>query len=472
MKDRELSVISGLSGRYESFAELILSGSDEAINEAINQLTITNLSLRSELRNLKMVNPKNKAHEMSIKARIAEIEPKVVHHMYSILDDGSLSVPPGFYGLCETVHGNGHLNPIKPMLSYEGEKFPARYYQREAVESLMKYKRATFLGATGCGKSKVISMLVNSFVKEEARVFIITPSTYLMKQLFFSTKAGLDEAFPGQKIVISMNGDGEKPRDGSQVVISTIQSALSYIDCYDVVIADELHTIGAETYMQVAMASINARCWYGVTGSLNRLDGMQHTIPAWAGTVAYRYLYEDGVRDGYLNPIRYIQKPVATGITPKAGSQPIIEYQRQYCSPNMIHNVLSLIVKASKAGRSTMVLGRSLKFLKILAKEIGADVADADYKYPVTQFVNGETKILFATVKLVGTGVDVRSCDCLIFLNNGASEIDLLQAAGRTTRILDGKKESLVLDIFPDNDRGTDLAERRMNMAIEQGWNM
>jgi superfamily II DNA or RNA helicase len=472
MSEYELSSIKGLSGFYESPAELILSGSDQCIESAIQELTITNLSLQSELRGLKFQIPKNKAHEMAIKKRISEIEPKVTHRMFSIQSDGSLSVPPGFYGLCESIKNNQHYSPIKPMLEYEGEKWAARYYQREAVSNLMKYKRATFLGATGCGKSKVISMLVNSFVKEEARVFIITPSTYLMRQLFYSTKESLMEAFPGKKITISMNGDGEKPTPGSSVVISTIQSALSYIDSYDVVIADELHTIGAETYMEVALASINAPFWYGMTGSLKRLDGMQKTIPAWAGNISYRYLYLDGVRDGYLNPIRYMQRAISTGITPKPGSQPIIEYQRQYGSPNMVHNILSLIVKALKAGRTPMVLGRSLKTLKLLANEIGADVADADYKYPVHQYIKGETKILFATTKLVGTGVDTKACDCLFFLNNGASEIDLLQAAGRTTRILDGKKESLVVDIFPENDRGADLAERRLGIAVEQGWNM
>ena len=468
--DNDFKKISGLIGKYESQAELILTGTVEAINEAKKQLTVVNTSLKAESIQLRKTHPKNAEHLENIRNRLAEIEPKIIVTMYAELDDGSLSVPPGYFFLCERMLNKTHINTIEPMLSYSGEKWPARPYQLEAVRHLMKYTRSTFLGATGCGKSKVIAMLVNSYVAANARVFIVTPSVYLMRQLFGSTLSSLKEAFPDRKLIVSMNGDGEKIRDGADVVVSTTQSALGFIDRFDVVLIDELHTFGAETYMQVALAAIGAKCVHGMTGSLQRQDGMQNTIPAWTGDVVYKYLYLDGVRDGYLNPIQYMQIPVETKVTERTGVHPMITYKKQYMSKPMVEKILSLILKSTAAGRKVMVLGRSLDSLKAVADKINAPVADADYKYPVKLFLDGEIDVLFATSKLVGTGTDVPACSVVIYLDNGTSNITLIQSAGRTTRLAEGKKISLVLDLFPTSERSLDMAEKRMDVALDQGW--
>lgn len=468
--DNEIKKIRGLIGRYESQAELILTGTPEALLQAKKQLTVVNTSLQAESIQLRKTHPKNQEHLENIRNRLAEIEPKIITTMFAELDDGSLSVPPGYFYICEKMLNSTHINTIQPMISYPAEKYPARYYQIEAVQNLMKYTRSTFLGATGCGKSKVIAMLVNSYVNAGARVFIVTPSVYLMRQLFGSTLASLKEAFPDRKLIISMNGDGERIRDGSDVVVSTTQSALGFIDRFDVVLIDELHTFGAETYMQVALAAIGAKCVHGMTGSIDRQDGMQKTIPAWTGSVMYSYSYLDGVRDGYLNPIQYMQIPVDTKVTERTGVHPMITYKKQYMSKPMVEKVLSLILKSTASGRKVMVLGRSLDALKAVASKINAQVADADYKYPVKLFLDGKTDVLFATSKLVGTGVDIRECSVVIYLDNGTSNITLIQSAGRTTRICEGKKISLVLDLFPTSERSLDMAEKRMKVALNQGW--
>jgi superfamily II DNA or RNA helicase len=462
--------IPGLIGKYESQAELILSGTVEALSEARKQLTVVNTSLKAESIQLRKTHPKNAEHLENIRNRLTEIEPKIITTMYAELDDRTLSVPPGYFFLCERMLNSTHINTIKPMLSYPEEKWPARPYQIEAVKHLMKFTRSTFLGATGCGKSKVIAMLVNSYVNAGARVFIVTPSVYLMRQLFSSTLSSLKEVFPDRKLIVSMNGDGEKIRVGADVVVSTTQSALGFIDRFDVVLIDELHTFGAETYMQVALAAIGAKCIHGMTGSIDRQDGMQNTIPAWTGPVVYEYSYLDGVRDGYLNPIQYMQIPVDTKVTERIGAHPMITYKKHYMSKPMVEKILSLMLKSTAAGRKVMVLGRSLDSLKAVADKIGAPVADADYKYPVKLFLDGEIPVLFATSKLVGTGVDVRECSVVIYLDNGISDITLIQSAGRTTRICEGKKISLVLDIFPASDRSLDMAEKRMKVALKQGW--
>ena len=472
--------IKGLVGKYESQAELVLTGTPEAIAEAKRLLTVVNTSLKAESQQLRNIKPKNTKHAMAIKARLEEIEPKITNLMYCEQEDEgggsstglSLVVPPGYFFLCEKMLNKTHINRIKPMLAYEGESFPARPYQVEAVKNIMKYTRSTFLGATGCGKSKVIAMLTNSYVAAGARVFIVTPSVFLMRQLFGSTLASLNEAFPDRKVIISMNGDGERVREGADVVVSTTQSALSYIDRFDVVLIDELHTFGAETYMQVALAAINAQCVHGMTGSLQRLDNMQNTIPAWTGDIVYRYLYEDGVRDGYLNPLRYIQIPANTELDDMTGVHPIISYKRHYTSTPMIERLMSLIVKSTRSGRKVMVLGRSLDSLKVLADKIGAPVADADYKHPIKMFLEGKIQVLFATSKLVGTGVDIPDLSVVLYLDNGVSNITLIQSAGRTTRKVEGKPESLVIDVFPATERGYDMAAKRANVAIDQGWSI
>ena len=463
--------IAGLIGRHESHIELIFTGSDEAIEQAKEELTIVNKNLQMEALKLRKTQPRNQEHLQAIKDRLAEIEPKITTTYYEEIAPNTLSVPPGYYFLCETMLDRGHINIIEPMTSYTGEKWPARYYQVKAVEELMKYTRATFLGATGCGKSKIISMLTNSFVVAEARVLIVTPSVYLMRQLFGSTRESLKEAI-SRKTIISMNGDGESIREGSDVVVTTTQSALAIADRFDVVIFDELHTLAAETYLQVAIAAINARCVYGLTGSLKRMDGMERTIPAWVGKTVYSYLYKDGVRDGFLNKVQYIQVPVHTGVVEKNHLPLMTEYKRQYKNKSMIEKVHSLTAKALSAGRSIITLGKSIETLKSMAEPFDVDVADADYKYPIHQYIKGDKPMLYATSKLVGTGVDIPKADCIIYLDNGSSNITLIQSAGRLTRLMEGKKTSLFLDVYPDNERGREMAAKRLAVAIDQGWEL
>lgn len=463
--------IPELIGQHTSHVELILSGTPEALEAAKQELTIVNKSLQMEAMKLRKTPPRNQEHLEAIKERLREIEPKITITYFEEIGGGRLSVPAGYYFLCEKMLDNGHINKVKPMITYEGEKYPARYYQVKAVEELMKYTRSTFLGATGCGKSKVISMLTNSYVNVEARVLIVTPSVYLMRQLFDSTRASLKEAIQ-RKTIISMNGDGEFMREGSDVVVTTTQSALAIADRFDVVIFDELHTLAAETYLQVAIAAINATAVHGLTGSLKRMDGMERTIPAWVGKTVYSYLYKDGVRDGYLNKVQYIQIPVDNRVTERSNLPLMTEYKRQYKNKIMIERVHSIINKAKAAGRSIITLGKSIETLKAMAEPFDVDVADADYKYPIIQYIKKEKPMLFATSKLVGTGVDFQEADCMIYLDNGSSNITLIQSAGRLTRKIEGKKTALFIDIYPDNERGREQAEKRLSVAIDQGWEM
>lgn len=218
--------IADTVGYYSSPYELIIKGSIVAEAKIRKMLTVVNTSVQQQISILRNKKPYSPAHAEQISEQIRELLPKEITKCYAETDEG-LSVPPGNYWMCKTLEGTEHLSDIQPV--FFGHE---RYYQTAAVTEMLKYKRAAAMLITGSGKSLIISVLCRSLAAVGHRVIVIVPSKELLYQTFNPIKehSGLN---------VSLLGDGKIPKPGCQVLISTAQSALNYVDAYSAVITDE-----------------------------------------------------------------------------------------------------------------------------------------------------------------------------------------------------------------------------------------
>jgi superfamily II DNA or RNA helicase len=443
--------IDGITGYYKSPLELILQGDTLALSEAKERLTLTNKSILKEIARLKQVT--NPYHRPNALKKIKELEPDLITYCYAEVKEG-LSVPPGYWYLAKHIETDGfdHRCNIKPVwVGFE------RYYQKEAITSLLSHKRASINLVTGSGKSLITRVLCRSFKAINKRVIVLVPSIELLKQTYASLK---DDTYS-----VTMAGDGMTPKDGCDVLVTTAHSATQYADVYPVIVCDENMFLACSVWRQVCMAAINAEYFYSMSGSPQRSDGMTPLIWAWAGPLLYTYTAKQAITEGYLSKLIYKQINVDVPLYMNEKAPYVKEYIRFHKHPDFLAVVKAAIEKSLKSGRKTLVLFKSVACCKAMAEIMGCESADGKYRKPFYDFKAGKTDLLIANINLLGIGIDIPSIASLILCTQSSSEIAFIQAIGRALRVAEGKKNAWVFDMVINEDRWLSTAQLRANIA-------
>lgn len=426
-------------------------------------LTVHNTSIRTQIQQLKKITPNSAKHAASINWKLKELEPKQTHELFAENPDGSLSVPPGFWYLGE-MKSEAHKNDISPVLM--GDE---RYYQKEIVNELLKYKRSCITACTGSGKSRVIRDIVTSYVNAGKRVLVCVPSIELLSQTAKTIDSGL-EHFGFDKC--GQLGNGKRPKDGKMAVISTIQSALNIVDIFDVILFDELHVIAAESYQKVAAGALRAQYMHGLTATIDRPDGLTPLIYAWCGKCVYEYSYERAVGDGFLAPIKYFPRTVHSAARTSNNMQPIKEYIALHSDALFIEKIAELVNKSLDHGRKTLVLFKASECGEKLAEKMNTQAVNGKYRKPLKDFIAGKTDLLIGNTALLSTGWDCPEISSIIFVASGTSEIMLLQSIGRGTRIAPNKKDCIVVDVSVDHPKYLNQGRSRKDVAVKIGYDV
>jgi superfamily II DNA or RNA helicase len=452
MQEHLFEPIAGITGRYESNLELILSGPPHAIIYARNQLTVVNHPVLQEKRRLMNMRPRGAQHFQIIQSQLRALEGQETIKLYADCEEG-LSVPPGFYYLCENLK---NYEPPKITPKWVGCE---RYYQKEAIEALLSQNRAFIQLATGSGKSLLTRILCKTFVAMGLRVAVIVPSIELLKQTYKAVSR--DETY-----LVSMLGDGKTPALGCNVLVSTAQSALSEIDKYDVVVLDEAHHSASNSWQEFCACAVGAKFMYCLTASPYRADKLDMLLWAFGGKIVYQYLPPQAIKDGYIVPMDYHRVIVDVPISIKPGTHFSKEYEKLHSHENYIKKAADFVRKSLAKNKKTLVLFRSVKCCKALANELGVESANGEYRKPFYDFQNGLTELCIANVNLLGEGIDVPTIGSLIYCAGGASDVGIIQAFGRALRPAEGKDKAVVIDLVPDNDRWVSFSHKRAEIAV------
>ena len=290
--------------------------------------------------------------------------------------------------------------------------------------------------------------------------------------------------------------------EGSHIVMAMVHSlankdyAASLYNYFGLVITDECHRIGAETW-SVVPAKFAARWRIGVSATPRRKDGADNVFKYHIGPVIFSSSEQRLavkvkrvwskfrlVKNAKFNPTLAPRSLILTFL--------VNSKQRN-------DQVAKQVINAVAAGRKVLVLSERLKHLEAIDAhcralwrtehpELFVD-SNGEGKLTVGYYVGGRTKeqlaedskadVIFASVQYAAEGLDIPSLDTLI-LATPMSDVE--QATGRIQRPFDGtelrwvvtdgklargpvegKKEPIVVDIrddmirmFQDNGKNRD----------------
>ena len=396
---------------------------------------------------------------------VNDLKAEVKKEYWADRDDGYLSLPAGFWWMCEDIRDNDHLNTAVTYskIPNVNGKIP-RAYQEEVCLELLKYKRASCVMPTGTGKSLMIAMMAWSLVKTSKRVCIIEPTVELVDQ----TADFLRNYFDSLTAV----GGGKRFKIGSMVCVTTIHSALENIDKFDAVLVDEFHHSAADSYSNTLFMAISAKYFYGFTACPNRADGMSLGIHAACGPVVYEKDTRWAIENKFLVKPKIIVVEVTGLGTWRKDAPHVNVYKSALKNPKLSNVILNLIRQSLEKGRKTMTLFKTVKggeevkkAAKTKAFPWKLEVASSQYRHPLRLFRQGKSPLLVSNAALCGEGVDIPDCDAVINCCQGSSENLVRQILGRGLRISDGKKGMVYIDVvFTGYEPFMGAADSRMKI--------
>lgn len=229
------------------------------------------------------------------------------------------------------------------------------------------------------------------------------------------------------------------------------------------VVAHNCHILSAPSYIQVAMNAASSEYMHGLTATIDRPDNLSGLIYGWSGPVVYKYSYKQAVEDKFLSPIKYYQKTVTTKVHTHQNMNAIKEYIAHHSDDSYLMEVKKVVEQSLEKGRKTLVLFKSNECCEKLAKMLGVEAANGEYRTPLYDFKK-DSQLLIANTVLVGTGIDVPGISSIIYCAAGTSEIIFMQSMGRGTRLFPGKEDCIVVDMIPATSKyiGQGYIRKRM----------
>jgi superfamily II DNA or RNA helicase len=343
-----------------------------------------------------------------------------------------------------------------------------RYYQEAALEKLIEKKHAAVEIGTGLGKSFIILNLIKRI---GLQTVVMAPSRNIADQLLHE----LTEAF-GKKYVGCFYGGKKQIGKLITVAIGNSLTLVSkeedpeifkFLSETKVFIADESHMTPAETLEQVCMNVLSSAPYrFFFSGTQTRGDGKERILEGIIGDVVYEMTVRDGVDQGFLSKPDFIMLNVCTD-SPSYMSKDPMRMTRKHLYYNANVNAWAAEIANKSVNsyhRPTLILVEEIEQFTHLLPHLRCDAHFAHgplskeqkkvlpEKYHtsnpgelVKAFDQGRVPLLIGT-SCISTGTDIKSVQAIIYLQGGASDIQVRQAVGRGTRLFPGKKNCLFYD--------------------------
>jgi hypothetical protein len=241
------------------------------------------------------------------------------------------------------------------------------------------------------------------------------------------------------------------------------------------IITDEVHRIGAPTWLQV-IPRFSAMYRWGLSATPERQDGMHRAFMLHIGDIVYEMTELDSQPTVYqiLTGVQLEQRAISN---PWNGQ---LNFSRMYtvlARDNRRNNLLAQEVKNCwKAGRKVLILSKRIQHLAALyhlslqkgvPAEIMGTIAGPEKKKGDRVHILTSRKIIFAIEQIAGLGLDQPDLDTLIY---GLPSQAVEQTIGRIERVEVEKKDPLVLDPVDDVPMLRRLAKARLKKFHSRGY--
>ena len=380
-----------------------------------------------------------------------------------------------------------------------------RYYQRIAIDKTLEEigngkKRMLLVMATGTGKTFVAFQIIWKLRKTE----YVNRVLYLADRNILIDQTMLQDFHPLEKVMIKVQ---DRTLDSSYEVYMSLYQQLAgddgtepfrqfKRDFFNLIIVDECHRGSAkeESQWRRVLDYFNSAIHIGMTATPKETKEISNIT--YFGEPIYTYSLKQGIDDGFLAPYKVIRIGLdkdLEGWRPYLGQLDVNgnliddrEYNISDFDRNLIidertqavANRISKWLKANDRFSKTIVfcvdIDHAERMRQALVNE-NTDLVTENPKYvmritgdnpegkaQLDYFidVNEKYPALVTTSKLMGTGVDVKTCKLIVLDNNINSMTEFKQIIGRGTRLYPeyGKEYFTIMDfrnvcrLFADKD--------------------
>lgn len=366
--------------------------------------------------------------------------------------------------------------PIEP--NYNLSLFP-RPYQKETVETMLKYTKGIIRSATASGKSLAISYIIKTLLDNRPltkvrRGLVVVPSTSLVEQ-FRSDMIdyGIPEQFIGKVYT------GFKQWDNA-IVLSTWQTLKNNHDkipMYDCMIGDECHQNQAHELKKIFSKS-RAKYRLGFTGTLPDHITDLYNIKAFLGPVLKEYPSGLLAEQGYIAKCNVkainIHYPLGLQANDYKGIKDEVFHSRRRLGiiselvKETDDNILLLVSYIAEGDKLVKLLNRrSDKEVVFLS---GKDKTDVREEWR-QKMMNGRNIALIATYGIFQQGINIPNLKYAMLASPTKSKIRTLQSVGRTLRVHENKEGGAVIyDLIDDVKFLAKHGQKRLNYYEVEGF--
>ena len=360
---------------------------------------------------------------------------------------------------------------------YSVHRRELRDYQDEAVDkfvaSLRETRRGQVVLATGLGKTVVLAESVAELFRDGAipnsQALVLAGTRELVDQLQRSFWDQLPKWIETHRLI-----GGETPSHWDGITFATIQSAVSRLDElpeFGLVLIDEAHHLGSETFQRVTDRLSGAMIG-GVTATPWRGDG--YDIDELLGPPVIKIGIAEGLKRGFLCEADY--RLLADNIDWEL----VRAHSRNRYSLTQLNRLLLLPTRDEEAARamrdtfdkerrrSAIVFCSSVQhansFAAVLrlfgfrAEPITGEMTPRERDKIMAAFRKGSLDVV-TTRDLFNEGVDVPDVDMIVFMRVTHSRRIFVQQLGRGLRISPKKTKVVVLDFVSDLRRIAEVVE-------------
>ena len=343
--------------------------------------------------------------------------------------------------------------------------FKPRDYQYDAITHAIQYKRCVLISPTGSGKSFIIYLLMQWYLKNhDKKILVIVPTTSLVEQMYADFKSyGMDVDNEVHKIY-----SGKDKQTDKRIIVTTWQSIYKlhpvWFNDYGAIFGDEVHGFKSKSLSSIMNKSKNAEYRWGTTGTLD-------------GTQVHKLVLE-----GLFGPVHRVTTTHALQKNKTLAELSIdiilLKYSEEYCKlteGRTYQEEIDFIVSYEKRNKFIANLaiaqkGNTLVLFNLVDRhgKVLRDIIESKLKEGQRLFyVSGETNttdrehirnivdkhpnsIIVASLGTFSTGINIRNLHNIIFASPSKSQIRVLQSIGRGLRQSDDGTTAKLYDIADD----------------------
>lgn len=366
----------------------------------------------------------------------------------------------------------------------EGKPLTPYDYQYDSVHYALNMNRSISLAATSAGKSLILYLLVRFYQMleemEGKTIFIVVPNVSLVEQLYadFEDYSNFEGA-QWRPLTFVQKVSGKYGKYINKPIVITTWQSLKNIPGSQIVdagaiLVDEVHTIKGPVLASLLESAVNCDVRHGFTGTLDDMEANILSAEGLMGPAKVIVTAKENIEAGRATPVdinvlildydAQTKRDYNADQLNVAQEQASIKYNSEIyfiynlrCRRDFVLN----LAKSCK-GNTLVLFNRTESFGVQLYEECKAvhpntfliiGEVDATEREKIrVSLEEYEDAIVFATDKLMSTGVSIKNIHNGILASSTKAKIQLLQTLGRFMRLHSSKKRANIFDLVDKLD--------------------